>query len=152
MAPPVDAQIAGQHLEELASRYRITYRILPELGLDARGHTQKIGFDLELYAVAGAESAVKERPPASPETLQAPNGALREVAEWALASEQQGVCVSVDAPTDRVLYEPKMNAWVVQLAAHVLHCDGVSRPLAESQQHFLDEVRRRLASIGLHEV
>jgi hypothetical protein len=147
----VDAGTLDPRLRELAQRYAITYRVFPEWAPDARGRQQRAGFDLELSGTADPESPSRQGPPVDNEVLVASHAAVREVVDWALAGGATDVCISVDPWNQTLVHEPKAGRWLVQVAAHVLHCGSVGRPVDESQQRYLSEVRHRLTSLGVRE-
>jgi hypothetical protein len=136
---------AEADLRELVERHRISYRVLPEWGPDVRsGHQQKVGFDLELYG-----SATPGRSPTDDSAWQASFEALRAVAAWAFESGESDVCVAIDEGGRRIAQEPKLDEWVVQLSAHVVHCGEGKGPTDERERRYLESVKGRLVSLGV---
>jgi hypothetical protein len=143
--------VQDPRLRDLARRYEMTYRVSPLVGSDPDWSPQKVGFDVELYALADPAAESREKPPPSNSELPASYAALREVADWALGGGGGDVCISIDAFEDRVVQRPRANAWVVELVAHVLHCDDVRRELHDDARSYVGGVKQRLASLGLGE-
>jgi hypothetical protein len=144
-------EAADPHLRDLVQRYCISYRILPEWGTDPQGQSQRIGFELALRAVANPDAPTKQEPPMDDPARFASHAALEEIARWILAGGEPEVCVAIDRYDGRVQHDPRRNGWVVELAAHVLHCGDVRRPPGLEQQRHVDEAKRRMASVGLQE-
>jgi hypothetical protein len=132
---------SDEHLRELVHKYGMTYRVLAEWGSDESWNRLKIGLQLELHAPTGPKVAPH------PELSEA----FREVARWALDIDSKEVCVALDDGAERVQYEPGSDAWTAELTAHVLHCGDVRRPVDSGQSDFVEEVRRRLSSLGVQQ-
>jgi hypothetical protein len=129
----------------------MTYRISPVWGPDSGWTLQKVGFDVELYAVADPASTSKGSPPSRHAALPCSYAAAREVAEWALGDGGQDVCIAIDAFDDRIVHRPRTSHWVVELVAHVLHCDDLRRPIDEMERRYVGGVKLRLATLGVPE-
>jgi hypothetical protein len=143
--------VTDSPLRELARRYEMTYRVSPMVGSDPEWSPQKVGFDVEMSAIADPSAPSRDRPPPSYAALPSSYAALRQVAEWALGGGGADVCITIDAFDDRVVQRPRANAWVVELVAHVLHCDDVRRELDEGERSYVSGVKHRLASLGVAE-
>jgi hypothetical protein len=137
-------------LREAAEQYRVTYRVFLAWGPDADWKLHKVGFDVELHAAANPD-APSEEPHIDDPARRAAYQALRRMAEWALGPTQPGVCFTFDDYTGRVVHEPAMHRWAVELVAHVLHCEDVRRPLDESEHNYVRDVKKRLASVDVPE-
>jgi hypothetical protein len=134
------------HLQELARRYRMTYRISPEWGTDEKWRQQKIGFEIEVHGSGPADSPDLL---GDAEARARSQAALHEVAEWALAVATPEVAVAIDGDRSEVQLEP--GGWAVTLTAHVLHAGRVRHGVDEQETEYVREVRRRLSSVGVHE-
>jgi hypothetical protein len=145
-----------KHLHELVHRYEMTYHVLLEWGADARWHPQRVGFSVELFGLPNPAISPDLQSPTEHVGLHASYEALREVLGWATAQSDKErevgqVCVTIDDWEHRVVLESKPSTWRAELIAHVTHCGDVRRPLDEHEQHYVEEVKRRLASLGVRE-
>jgi hypothetical protein len=139
-------------LREAAKRHRMTYHIFTAWGPDTHFALHKVGFEVELYGSANPD-APSEEPRMSDPARRTTYDALRAMAEWALdrRGHDEDVCFVIDAYDGRVVHEPAMDRWAVEVIAHVLRCSDPKRPLTPDEDPYVHAVAKRMASVGVSE-
>jgi hypothetical protein len=138
-------------VRELIKRHCVTYHVLPEWGADRSWHQQRTGFQVELHGVVDPEADASAGPPLDAHAICTSNGALEDIAAWAFGAGDDRVSVTIDPSRGRVIREPAMDAWVVELVGHVLHSGDVRRPVDDAEVHYLAAIKERLSSAGASE-
>jgi hypothetical protein len=134
-------------LRELAQAHRMRYRVATEWGPDKSWRQQRIGFTIDLRGSQGPDA---EGLLGSERSRADTRAALRSVAEWAVDIQKPQVCATIDGYPDELEVDQRGD-WAVTLHAHVLHRGDVRRAVDHDENEFVQQVRGRLASLGVTE-
>lgn len=147
---PAEAALTSEALRKIVLRHCVCYEVWPEWSGNGRRAT-RIGFAISLCGVHEKGSA-KNDVPGCPHCWRT-YAELRAVAEW-ITPEQERTCRFEIAAYDRSWHvapnaRHARNETVVTIK--IFHRNNVDAPIDDCQQQCLNEMRQKLADLGVRE-
>ena len=149
-APAGEAAITPEALRKIVLQHAVCYEVWPEWSANG-GRARRIGFAISLCGV-NENGFARQEGPGCPLCWQTYTE-LRAVAEW-ITPEQERMCRFEITAFDRAWHvAPKVryarNETIVTIK--IFHRHNIDAAIDECQQDCLNEMRQKLAALGVRE-
>ena len=147
----IGAPTIAEALENVILRHQVCYEVWPQSGCGARA--RRIGYCVNLCGVNDQVGCVRgHHVPGCPH-CSLTYGELRKIAEWITLTAPPDCRFHIES-FDRAWHIAPKQRWSrneILVTLKILRSDNVDRPVTDSQERCLNELRAELKKLGVHE-
>ena len=139
-------------LQNVVLQHEVSYEVFPEWS-GCGGRARRIGYCISICGVNDQVDCVRGHHVPGCAHCGRTYDDLRKIADWITLSEQPDCRFQIES-FDRAFHIAPRQRWSrneVIVNVKILHSHGVDRPVDESQEHCLNQLRAELKKLGVRE-